>query len=263
MKIGVCLKQVPATDTHIRLNAEATAILTDDVKFEINPYDEYALEEGLLLKAAGKATEVITFTLGGAEADPRIRDALARGADRAVRIEDAALAGSDALGVARALAAALKAEGGGLVLAGRQAVDGDGSAVPAMIAEILGWSQVSWVDKLTVEGDSFTAQRAAGGGVREVVAGSLPAVITADKGLNAPRFATLPGIMKARAKPIAVKQLADLGVEPASVGAGAALVTYSTMGFPPARPAGRILSGDAASVVAELVSLLHNEAKVI
>ncbi|GDX80752.1 electron transfer flavoprotein subunit beta [Deltaproteobacteria bacterium] len=263
MKIGVCLKQVPATDTRIRVNADATAILTDDVKFEINPYDEYALEEALQLKAAGKATEVITFTLGGADADPRIRDGLARGADRAVRIDDPALAGSDALGVARALAAALKAEGVGLVLAGRQAVDGDGSAVPAMIAELLGCAQVSWVDKLTIEGESFTAQRAAGGGVREVVTGSLPAVVTTDKGLNTPRYATLPGIMKAKAKPIAVKKLADLALDASSVGAGAALVSFSNMGQPAARPAGRILKGDSASVVAELVSLLHNEAKVI
>lgn len=263
MKIGVCLKQVPSTDTRIRINADATAILTDDVKFEINPYDEYALEEALRIKQAGKATEVITFTLGGPEADPRIRDGLARGADRAVRVDDPALAGSDALGVARALAAALKAEGVGLVLAGRQAVDGDGSAVPAMIAELLGCAQVSWVDKLTIEGEAFTAQRAAGGGVREVVTGSLPAVVTTDKGLNEPRYATLPGIMKAKAKPIAVKKLADLGLDAGSVGAGAALVTFSNMGPPAARPAGRILKGDNASVVAELVSLLHNEAKVI
>ena len=263
MKIGVCLKQVPATDTRIRINGEATAILTDDVKFEMNPYDEYALEEGLRIKQAGKATEVITFTLGGADSDARIRDGLARGADRAVRIDDPGLAGSDALGVARALAAALKAEGCELVLAGRQAIDGDSSAVPAMIAEFLGAAQVSWVDKLTIEGASFTAQRAAGGGVREVVTGNLPAVVTCDKGLNEPRYATLPGIMKAKAKPIAVKNLAVLGVDPGSVGSGAAKVTFSAMGPPPARPAGRILTGDAASAVAELVSLLHNEAKVI
>jgi electron transfer flavoprotein beta subunit len=263
MKIGVCLKQVPATDTRIRVNADATAILTDDVKFEINPYDEYALEEALLIKGAGKATEVITFTIGGADADARIRDGLARGADRAVRIDDPALAGSDSLGIARALAAALKAEGVGLVLAGRQAVDGDSSAVPAMIAELLGFAQVSWVDKLTIEGNGFTAQRAAGGGVREIVAGPLPAVVSTDKGLNTPRYPNLPGIMKAKTKPIAVKKLADLGVDAASVGAGAALVTFTNMGLPPARPAGRILGGDTASAVSELVRLLRDEAKVL
>jgi len=263
MKIGVCLKQVPATDTRIRINAAATAILTDDVKFEINPYDEYALEEALRLKQAGKATEVITFTVGGADAEARIRDGLARGADRAVRIDDPALAGSDGLGLARVLAAALKAEGVGLVFAGRQSVDGDSSTVPAMIAELMGASQVSWVDKFEVEGDSFTAQRAAGGGMREVVTGKLPVVASCDKGLNTPRYATLPGILKAKSKKIGVVSVAELGLDAATVGAGAALVTFTNMGPPPERPAGRILSGDTASAVSELVRLLRDEAKVI
>ncbi len=263
MIIGVCIKQVPATDTRIRINAEATAILTDDVKFEINPYDEYALEEALRLKQAGKATEVVTFTVGGADADARIRDGLARGADRAVRIDDPALAGSDSLGLARALAAALTAEGVGLVLAGRQAVDGDSSTIPAMIAELMGAAQVSWVDKFEMDGEAFTAQRAAGGGMREVVAGRLPAVVSCDKGLNTPRYATLPGILKAKSKKIAVVGIAELGLSANRVGAGAALVTFSNMGPPPQRPAGRILSGDNATAVAELVRLLRDEAKVI
>ena len=263
MIIGVCLKQVPATDTRIRINPSASGILTDDVKFEINPYDEYALEEALRLKQGGKATEVVTFTVGGADADARIRDALARGADRAVRVDDPALEGSDSLGIARVLAAALAGEGVGLVLAGRQAVDGDSSTVPSMIAELMGAAQVSWVDKFDVEGGAFTAQRAAGGGMREVVSGALPAVVSCDKGLNTPRYATLPGILKAKAKKIAVKSVADLGLSPDSVGSAAALVTFTNMGPPPERPAGRILTGDHASAVSELVRLLRDEAKVL
>lgn len=258
MKIAVCLKQVPATDTRIRVNADGTGILTDDVKFETNPYDEYATEEAAKLKEAKKATEVIVFTIGDAASEARVRDALARGADRAVRIDEPGLAGADALSKARALAAAIAAEGCGMVLAGRQAIDTDQGAVPAMIAEILGWRQVSWIDKLTIDGDTFTAQRAAGGGAREVVTGALPAVFTCDKGLNNPRFASLPGIMAAKKKPIVVKKLADLGV-----GIGDALVVESNMGLPPARPAGRILKGDNAQVVSELVRLLREEAKVI
>ena len=168
-----------------------------------------------------------------------------------------------AAGSFKTLAAALKAEGVGLVLCGRQAIDGDSGAVGAMIAELLGAAQVSWVDKLTLDGDGFTAQRAAGGGVREVVSGKLPAVISCDKGLNEPRYATLPGIMKAKTKPIAVKKLGDLGLSAGDVGAAAALVTHTNMGPPPARPAGRILSGDAASAVSELVRLLRDEAKVL
>jgi electron transfer flavoprotein beta subunit len=263
MKIGVLLKQVPATDTRIRVNAEGTGILTDDIKWEINPYDEFALEEALRIKQAGKATEVVIVSLGGADCEPRIRDGLARGADRAVRIDDPSLAGSDALGVARAIAGALRSEGIGLALAGRQAIDGDSSAVPVMIAELLGWNQVVYVDKLTIEGGAFQAQRAAGGGVREIVSGSLPAVVTCDKGLNEPRYATLPGIMAAKRKPVAVKSLADVGVDAGSVGRGAALVSFSAMGLPPARPAGRMIAGDADSAAAELVRLLRDEAKVI
>lgn len=263
MKIGVLLKQVPATDTRIRVNPTGTGILTDDVKWEINPYDEFALEEGIRLKQGGKATEVVIFTIGGADSEARIRDGLARGADRAVRLDDPAFAGSDALGKARILAAAVQQEGIGLVLAGRQAVDTDAGAVPGAIAELLGWRQASTVDKLTIDGESFTANRAAGGGMREVVTGRLPAVVTADKGLNEPRYATLPGIMAAKKKAIAVKNAAALGIDPASVGAAAAVVVEDAMGLPPARPAGRILQGDAATVAAELVRLLREEAKVI
>ncbi|MDP2307645.1 MAG: electron transfer flavoprotein subunit beta/FixA family protein [Pseudomonadota bacterium] len=263
MKIGVCLKQVPATDTRIRVNPTATGILTDDVKWEISPYDEYALEEAIRLKQAGKGTEVVIFTLGEAAADARIRDALARGADRAVRLDDPAFAGSDALGKARILAAAIEQEGIGLVLAGRQSVDTDTGAVPAMLAELLSWRQASWVDKLVIEGEAFTAHRAASGGTREVVTGRLPAVITCDKGLNEPRYATLPGIMAAKKKAIVVKNAAALSIDASTVGAGAAIVVEDAMSLPPARPAGRILQGDAATVAAELVRLLREEAKVI
>jgi electron transfer flavoprotein beta subunit len=263
VKIGVLLKQVPATDTRIRVNPTGTAILTDDVKWEINPYDEFALEEGIRQKQAGKGTEVVIFTLGDAASEARIRDGLARGADRAVRLDDAAFAGSDALGKARILAAAIQQEGIGLVIAGRQAVDTDAGAVPGAIAELLGWRQASAVDKLAIDGESFTAHRAAGSGTREVVTGRLPAVITADKGLNEPRYATLPGIMAAKKKPIAVKNAGALGIDASTVGAAAAVVVEEAMGLPPARPAGRMLTGDPASVAAELVRLLREEAKVI
>jgi electron transfer flavoprotein beta subunit len=263
VKLGVCLKQVPATDTRIRVNPTGTGILTDDVKWEINPYDEYALEEAIRLKQAGKGTEVVIFTLGEVASEARIRDGLARGADRAVRLDDPAFAGSDALGRARILTAAVQAEGIGLLLCGRQSIDTDTGAVPGMIAELLGWRLASTVDKLVIDGEGFTAHRAAGSGTREVVTGRVPAVVTCDKGLNEPRYATLPGIMAAKKKPIAVKNAAALGIDPGTVGAAAALVVEDAMSLPPARPAGRILTGDAATVAAELVRLLRDEAKVI
>lgn len=263
MKVGVCLKQVPDTDTRIRVNAAGTGIETADVKWVINPYDEYALEMALRLKDAKKATEVVIFTIGDASWEQRIRDGLARGADRAVRLDDAAFAGSDALGKARILAAAAKGEGIELLCCGRQAIDDDQGSVAGMIAEVLGWNQVSWVDKVEVDGGSFTAARAAGGGAKEIVSGALPAVVTVDKLDKEPRYATLPGIMAAKRKPIAVKDGAAIGVDAGTVGAGAALVVESGMGLPPARPAGRILSGEPAAVAAELVRLLREEAKVI
>lgn len=263
MKIGVCLKQVPATDTRIQVNPAGNGIQTNDVKWELNPYDEYALEEAIRLKQAGKGTEVVIFTIGGADSEQRIRDGLARGADRAVRLDDAAFAGSDALGRARILAAAIQQEGVTFVLCGRQSVDTDTGATPAMLAELLGWRQASYVDKLVVDGETFTATRASGGGAKEVVTGRIPAVITCDKGLNEPRYATLPGIMAAKKKPIAVKNAAALGIDAGTVGAGAALVVEENLGLPPARPAGKKIEGDAATAAKELVRLLREEAKVI
>lgn len=263
MKVGVCLKQVPDTDTRIRVNATGNGIDASEVKWIINPYDEFALELALKLKDAKKASEVVIFTIGEVQVEQRIRDGLARGADRAVRLEDAAFAGSDALGRARILAAAVQGEGIQLVLCGRAAIDGDQGATAGMMAEVLGWRQASWIEKLDVEADVFVATRAADGGTKEVVKGALPAVLTVDKLEKDPRTATLPGIMAAKRKPIVVKNAAALGLSADSVGAGAALVVEESMGLPPARPAGRMLSGAPAQVAAELVRLLRDEAKVI
>ena len=263
MNIGVCLKQVPASDSRIKIAGPDSGVDASDLKMEINPYDEFALEEALKLKDAKVAKKVVVFTVGGADAEGRIRDALARGADAAVRLDDPAFEGSDSLGIARILAAAAKAEGVGLLLAGKQAIDDDNSQVPAMIAEILGWPQVTVVDNLEVSGDSFKAWRQSGGGVRDVVAGSLPAVISADKGMNTPRYAKLRGIMMAKRKKIPVKGAADLGLDAGSVGAAGAKVKLSGWGEPPARPPGRTLSGDVPSMVKELVTLLRDEAKVL
>jgi electron transfer flavoprotein beta subunit len=256
VKIGVFLKQVPATDTRIKINAGGTGIETGGVKLEINPYDEHALEAALQLKDKKIANQVVIISIGGAGNDQRIRDGLARGADTGVWIEG--LEGADSLTVAKALAAAAKAEGVSLLLAGKQAVDDDNAQVPAMVAELLGWPQALVISELTVDGGAFQATRDIGGGLRQVVKGALPAVLSADKALNTPRYASLPGIMKARRKPIAKKSAADLGVA-----VGEPLVADANWGLPPERPAGRILEGEPADVVAELVNLLRTEAKVL
>ncbi len=261
MKIGVCLKQVAATDTRIKINADATGIVTDEVKWEINPYDEFALEAALQLKDAKVAKEVVIFTVGAKDCEQRIRDGLARGADRAVRLDDPALAGTDSLGIGRALAAALQAEGVDLVLCGKQGVDGDNSQVPGIIAELMGAGQISVVEKLEASAEGVLAHRAMGGGTTHVVSAGYPVVVTADKGLNTPRFASLKGIMMAKRKKIAVKSAGDLGLDAAAL---APVVVEGSYSLPPERPAGRIIEGDSvAAKVSELVRLLREEAKVI
>ena len=263
MKIGVCLKQVPATDARIKIKDPESGVDTAGVKWEINPYDEFALEEALRLKDAKKASSVVLFTIGDKGSEQKIREGLARGADAAIRIDDPALAGSDSLGIARVLAAAVKAEGIDLVLAGKQSVDGDRAQVPAMLAELLDWPQVLAISKLDVNGSDAQAMRNVGGGSRDLVATSLPAVFTADKDLNEPRYAKLRDIMKAKRKKIAVKKLSDYGLSADQVGAGAAKIVEHNWGVPPQRAECRMVSGDGADAARELVRLLREDAKVI
>ena len=264
MNIAVCLKQVPDTDARIKPMADGSGIETDGIKYITNPYDELALEAALQLKDAKIASSVVVLTLGGAATEKQIKDALARGADSAVRVDDPGLAGSDALGIARALAAAAQKAEASLILCGKQAIDGDSSQVPAMMAEFMGCAQISVVNELSVEGNTVTAARVMGGGSVDVVTAEMPAVVTCEKGLNEPRFASMKGIMMAKRKKILVWGLADLGLDASQVGAAGALVEESAFGAPPARPSGRILdAGSPEATVAELVKLLREEAKVI
>lgn len=267
MKIGVCLKQVPDSELRVKINADRSGIVPDDIKWTINPYDEFALEAALQLKQAGKADSIVIISMGDKGAEARIKDAIARGikvGTEAIRLHDDAFAGSDALGTARILAAAIKKAEVDLVLCGKVAIDNDNMQVPAMIAELNGCAQITVVDKLDVEGGSVTANRVQGGGAVDTVQASLPAVVTCEKGLNTPRFASLPGIMKAKRAKIAVWGAADLGIDPSTVGAAGALVETGEWSLPPERPAGRLIEGaDAAEQVKNLVAALRDEAKVV
>lgn len=257
MKVGVCIKSTPDTDTRIKIAGGGEGIDPAGIKWVISPYDSFALEQGALTKEK-LGGECVLFSVGGADANKNLRDGLAVGGDRAVLVDDPALKGADSLGVARALAAAVKGEGIELLFCGKQAIDDDNVQVPAMIAEILDWPHVSMVTEFAVEGDTFTAVRNIGGGTREKVSGKLPAVITADRGLNTPRYAKLPDIMKSKTKKFDTKKLADLGLS-----AESPAVSTTAYGSPPERPKGRIIQGDAATAVKELVRLLREEAKVI
>ncbi len=250
MKIAVCIKRVPDTETRIRIGADGVSIDESGVKFVVNPYDEFAIEEALQRREKAGGGEVVVIALGTDAAQETIRGALAMGADRGVLLKADRIP-ADALAVAKALAAELKDGGYDLVLFGKLAVDDYNHAVGPMVAELLGLPCVTAVAKLELEGAKGVAEREVEGGV-EVVEFGLPAVLTVDKGLNTPRYPALKGIMAAKKKPIESK--------PAALGEARAGVT--TLGLPPERKAGRIL-GEGADVVPELVRLLRTEAKVL
>jgi electron transfer flavoprotein beta subunit len=248
LKIAVCLKQVPSTDTRVKVSADGKRLDPAGVTQVINPYDEYALEEALRLKEA-QGGEVVACSVGGAGVVSALRNALAIGADSAVLLKTEGE--PDSLGVARLLAAELAGQGYDLVLFGKQAVDDDAAQVPAMVAELMQLPCATVAVKLEIAGGRATAAREIEGGV-ETVEMALPAVVAAQKGLNEPRYASLKGIMAAKKKPIAEK----------AVAAPAPVVETVTLTLPPARPAGRIV-GEGAAAVPDLVRALREEAKVL
>ncbi len=261
MKIAVCIKAVPETDTRIKIAADGRSIDRSDIKFILSPYDEFALEEAIKLKES-KGGNVTVIGLGGDEVPAVLRDGLARGADDAIHVSSAGVATDDPLTVGKVLAAAVKSVGADLVFFGKHGVGGDNQQVHAVVAEKLGLPQATVVTKLEVGDGKIRAEREIEGGL-EVVETPIPAVIAAQKGLNEPRYPKLQGIMQAKKKPLATKTAADLGLSADQVGESAAGIRVTAMSLPPARQAGRRIDGDAGQQVAELVNALQNEAKVI
>ncbi|OQY07877.1 MAG: electron transfer flavoprotein subunit beta [Desulfobacteraceae bacterium 4572_123] len=260
MEIVVLLKQVPATESLVKIADDGVSIKTDDIKFVMNPYDEIAVEEALRIKEAqeGKVTIISVGTDKTVEA---IRTALAMGADEGVLINDPDAQGCDALGTARILAAALKDIPYDLIIAGMRAVDDDNYQVGGAVAEFLGIPGISMVIKEEIADGKIKCHRSIDGGTA-VVEAPLPALFTTQRGLNEPRYASLPGIMKAKKKPLDTKKLADIGLDSAKI--GEPVTAIKAMQFPPERGGGRIVEGETAQEKAvELVRLLHEEAKVI
>jgi electron transfer flavoprotein beta subunit len=263
VEIVVLLKQVPDTETTIQIGGNGTTIKTDDVKWVINPYDEYAVEEALRIKESQGGGKVTILTVGQDRAVESIRTALAMGADEGVLIDDSAIEGSDGLGIARVLAAALKEIPHDIIVAGMRAVDDDGYLVPAAVAEFLGIPQVSMVIKQEIADDKIRCERTVEGGT-VVIEAELPALFTTQKGINEPRYASLPGIMKAKKKKLENKTLADIGLDAKDVGQAGAKCSVTQLSFPPERAPGKIVDGETAEEKAvELVRLLREEAKVI
>lgn len=250
MKLAVCIKRTPDTETRIKIAGDGKRIDEAGVKFVLNTYDEYAVEEALQLKERAGSGEVVVVTAGTEASQETIRTALAMGADRGVllKVDGASI---DPLPVAKALADELRGGEYDVVLFGKLAIDDYSHATGPMVAELLGIPCVSAIAKLEIADGKGTAEREIEGGV-EVVEFGLPAVVTADKGLNEPRYPALRGIMMAKKKPLEIKDvaLADGGLE------------IVELALPPERQAGRIV-GEGADAVPALIDALRNEAKVL
>jgi electron transfer flavoprotein beta subunit len=249
MRILVALKQVPDTETVIKLGPDGKSLDLQDVKWITSPYDEYALEEALRLKESRDA-DVTAVSVGGDKAKAVLQGALALGAQNAVLLRSGQT--GDPAAVARALAGFAKGRDFDLIFLGNMGFGGDNGAVGPMLAEFLGVAQANVVTRLEVLDGTFRAEREGDAGT-EILEGTLPAVITAQRGLNEPRYANLKGIMAAKKKTI----------EEIEGEAAAPLVAVVGLDLPPARPEGRKLEGDAAAQAAALLGLLRDEAKVL
>ena len=262
MNIFVCVKQVPDTETKVTPNGDGSFIETSSIKWIMNPYDEFAVEQALQVKAANADSTVTVLRVGGVKDTEALRTALAMGADDAVLVESAD--NLDSYMIAKALKGAIEKTGKkpDLVFAGKQAIDDDCLQVPQLLAQMLDIPSVSVVVGFEMNGSKLMLKREIEGGSLEVYEVETPVLIAANKGLNTPRYASLPGIMKAKKKPMAQHSLADVGVSDSD-----RRVKYSQFTLPPEKPAGKkfeaMEEGARAGVVKEVVDLLRNEAKVI
>jgi electron transfer flavoprotein beta subunit len=248
VKIVVPVKRVPDPATTIRVLPDGSGIATDNVKFVINPFDEIAIEEGLRIREK-HGGEVVLISVGQTNWQEQLRTGLAMGADRAILVKNEQPLDTSA--IARVIAKVVEDEKPELVIIGKQAIDDDSNQVGQMIAEFLGWPQATFASKIEIAEDKCSVVREADGGL-QTIAFTLPAVITTDLRLNEPRYASLPGIMKARKKPLKEIAVDSLGVDLAPK------LKIKTMKAPAKREAGRKVAS-----AEELVAVLHTEAKVI
>lgn len=262
MNIFVCVKQVPDTETKVVPNGDATFIETSAIKWIMNPYDEFAVEQALLIKTANPAANVTVLRVGSVKDTEALRTAMAMGADDAILVE--ASDNLDSFSIAKALKGAIDKSGKkpDVILTGKQAIDDDCLQVPQILAQMLDLPSVAVVVGFELNGTTVKAKREVEGGALEVYEMPLPCLVACNKGLNTPRYASLPGIMKAKKKPLAQHSLADVGVTDAD-----RRVKYSQFKLPPEKPAGKKYDAtDAAKqkeIVAQVVGLLRTEAKAL
>lgn len=249
MNILVCIKQVPDTETRIKIGADKKSIDPTDINWILNPYDEYAVEEALRIKEKQGNTTVTVISVGPERTTSALRSALAMGADEAVLVKTDQTV--DALATAKALAAVIREMPHDLILAGKQGVDDDNLQVAPMVAELLNLPCVTYISELKLENGKATVKREVEGGL-EIVETTLPALFTAEKGLNEPRYPALRGIMMAKKKTIVEKQVAIDSPK----------IQIVNIEYPPTRKGGRIV-GQGVDAVPELVRLLREEAKAV
>jgi electron transfer flavoprotein beta subunit len=252
MKVMVCLKQVPHQDARLDVKSDGSWIQEDNIKFEINSYDTYAVEEALRMKDKTGA-EVVVVSIGPDRVTQALRTALGMGADRAIHVNDPAAIGADALGTAKILAAIAKAENADVIFAGLMADDGNGAAIPPMVAELLDIPSATGVLAMSAEGGSIKAERELEGGALEVVEMPQPCLIAIQSGANQVRYASLKGIMQAKKKPVDVKSLADLGLA-GSVGGASNKTAIKKIYVPKKGDSAEILKGSTDEIVSQLVT---------
>jgi electron transfer flavoprotein beta subunit len=259
VKIVVCLKQVPARDTNLRVNQTATWVQETDLSFEINEPDIYALEEGLRLKEK-QGGEVVLCCLGPARAQQAIKEALAKGADRALHLDDAAFEGLDAYGVGLALSRAIRNENPDLVLTGLQSDDFGFAQTGVILAELLGLPHSTILMEIQVNGAALKVKRELEGGWFQWIEMPLPALLTIQSGINKPRYATLKGIMAAKKKPIQKLAPVDLGLSLEDL---APRQRVFKVYVPPKSTQTQFLQGSPKEIATRLVDRLRNESRVI
>ena len=249
MKILVAVKRVIDYNVQVRVKEDGTGVVTDNVKMSSNPPDDNAIEEAVKIKEAGKATEIIAITVGEEKSQETVRKALAVGADRGILIKTKGTV--EPLAVAKALQKIVEKEKPDLVFMGKQAIDDDCNQTGQMLSALLNWPQATFASKIEIKDRTLEVTREIDEGL-ETIEVNLPAIVTCDLRLNEPRYASLPNIMKSKKKPLEILTAADLGVDTTP------RVQQIKVEEPPKRKAGIKVAS-----VAELVSKLKNEAKVI
>jgi electron transfer flavoprotein beta subunit len=265
LKIGVLVKNVPDTESKIKLTSDQKGIEAQGIKWVMNPYDEFAVEEALQIRERLKDDTTVTIiALGPDRVVETLRTALAMGADEAIHVWDDAFEGGDSLANAKILAKCVEPMAFDLIMGGKQGIDFDSAQTLSGVAEHLGIGQVMVVTELKLADDNASVEaRRRIEGADEIVSAKLPAVVGCEKGLNEPRYASLPGIMKAKKKEIKKVGLAEVGMSAEEVGAKGAnttIVGYSPL---PERAPVKMLEGEPADAAKELVRALREDAKVV